>query len=198
MTEVYFEEEEFTTQFNGRTFKRILGLTRQHSQWVVGFLVTIALVSALDSYFTFLSKQIVDQAIVPGDTAALVGIVTRYASLLLVQAVFVFTFIYLAGVLGERIRYDLRQVMFNHLQQLSLSYYNQTPVGWIMSRVTSNSGSRCRARYLGAPGCHLGGDEHPHRHLLHAVDKLAAGLGGHAQHSGHDRRCRSIPEGNPG
>lgn len=139
MTDEYFEEEEFTTQFNGRTFKRILGLTRQHSQWVVGFLVTIALVSALDSYFTFLSKQIVDQAIVPGDTAALVGIVTRYASLLLVQAVFVFAFIYLAGVLGERIRYDLRQVMFNHLQQLSLSYYNQTPVGWIMSRVTSDS-----------------------------------------------------------
>ena len=139
MTDEYFEEEEFTTQFNGRTFKRILGLTRQHRQWVVGFLVTIALVSALDSYFTFLSKQIVDQAIVPGDTAALVGIVTRYASLLLVQAVFVFTFIYLAGVLGERIRYDLRQVMFNHLQQLSLSYYNQTPVGWIMSRVTSDS-----------------------------------------------------------
>ena len=139
MSDEYFEEEEFTTQFNGRTFRRILGLTRQHWQWVAGFLVTIALVSALDSYFTFLSKQIIDLAIVPGDVTALVGIVTRYASLLLVQAVFVFTFIYLAGVLGERIRYDLRQVMFNHLQQLSLSYYNQTPVGWIMSRVTSDS-----------------------------------------------------------
>ena len=29
--------------------------------------------------------------------------------------------------------------MFNHLQDLSLSYYSQTPVGWIMSRVTSDS-----------------------------------------------------------
>ena len=46
---------------------------------------------------------------------------------------------YLAGVLGERIRYDLRQKMFNHLQDLSLAYYNRTPVGWIMSRVTSDS-----------------------------------------------------------
>jgi ATP-binding cassette, subfamily B, bacterial len=42
-------------------------------------------------------------------------------------------------VLGERIRYDLRQKMFNHLQNLSLSYYSRTPVGWIMSRVTSDS-----------------------------------------------------------
>jgi ATP-binding cassette, subfamily B, bacterial len=51
----------------------------------------------------------------------------------------VFAFIYLAGVLGERIRYDLRRKMFNHLQDLSLSYYSRTPVGWIMSRVTSDS-----------------------------------------------------------
>jgi ATP-binding cassette subfamily B protein len=139
MTDEYFEEEEFTSQFNGRTFRRILGLTRPHWHWVVGFLATIALVSGLDSYFTFLSKQIVDLGIVPGDVDALVSIVIRYGSLIFVQAAFVFCFIYLAGVLGERIRYDLRQGMFNHLQRLSLSYYNQTPVGWIMSRVTSDS-----------------------------------------------------------
>ena len=50
-----------------------------------------------------------------------------------------FGFIYLAGVLGERIRYDLRRKLFNHLQDLSLSYYSRTPVGWIMSRVTSDT-----------------------------------------------------------
>ena len=32
-------------------------------------------------------------------------------------------FIWLAGILGERIRYDLRQKLFGHLQQLSLTYY---------------------------------------------------------------------------
>jgi ATP-binding cassette subfamily B protein len=41
--------------------------------------------------------------------------------------------------LGQRIQYDLRRKMFNHLQSLSLSYYGKTPVGWIMSRVTSDS-----------------------------------------------------------
>jgi ATP-binding cassette subfamily B protein len=43
------------------------------------------------------------------------------------------------GFVGEKVRYDLRQKMFNHLQSLSLSYYNQTPVGWIMSRVTNDT-----------------------------------------------------------
>ena len=48
-------------------------------------------------------------------------------------------FVYLTGIMGQRIRYDLTQKMFVHLQDLSLSYYSRTPVGWIMSRVTSDS-----------------------------------------------------------
>lgn len=139
MTTPYFEEEEFTTQFNGRTILRILSLVRKRWGWIIGFILMIMLVSVLDSYFTFLSKRIIDEGIVAGNPVALRKIVTQYGSLILVQAVGVFGFIYLAGVLGERVRYDLRQKLFNHLQELSLSYYNRTPVGWIMSRVTSDT-----------------------------------------------------------
>lgn len=139
MTEHYFEEEEFSSQFSGQTILRILALTKPYWIWVVGFLVSISVVSLIDSYFTFLGKQIVDRAIGPGDVDVLIDIVMVYGFMILIQAGFVFAFIYLAGVLGEKIRYDLRQQLFNHLQDLSLSYYNQTPVGWIMSRVTSDS-----------------------------------------------------------
>lgn len=139
MTDQYFEEEEFTTQFTGQTTLRIVQLTKPHWKWVLGFILMITLVAVLDSYFTFLSAQIIDEAILGENTAALRDIITRYGSLILVQAAGVFGFIYLAGILGERIRYDLRKSMFIHLQELSLSYYNVTPVGWIMSRVTSDS-----------------------------------------------------------
>jgi len=139
VSEQYYEEEEFTTKFNGKTLLRIMGLTRPHWKWVVGFLLTIALVSGLDSLFTYLSKLVVDEAIIPKDPQRLTELLTIYGSLLMVQAAGVFGFIFLAGVLGERIRYDLRKKMFNHLQRLSLSYYSKTPLGWIMSRVTSDS-----------------------------------------------------------
>jgi len=69
----------------------------------------------------------------------LINILIIYAIVILVQSGSVFLFIYLAGILGERIRYDLRKKMFNHLQALSLNYYSKTPVGWIMARVTSDS-----------------------------------------------------------
>ena len=135
----FFEEEEFSTEFNGRTLLRILALTKSHWRWVVGFVLTIVLVSALDSFFTFLSKRIIDEGIVAQNGAVLTEIVSVYGGLILVQAALVFGFIFLAGVLGERVRYDLRKKMFNHLQELSLTYFDRTPVGWIMSRVTSDS-----------------------------------------------------------
>jgi ATP-binding cassette subfamily B protein len=134
-----FEEEEFTTQFNGRTLLRILAQAKPHWRWLVGFLMAIAAVSSLDSYFTYLSARMIDEGILAGDKEMLIRIVLTYGALIIVQAVLVFSFIFLAGILGERIRYDLRKKLFNHLQELSFSYFDRTPVGWIMSRVTSDT-----------------------------------------------------------
>jgi ATP-binding cassette subfamily B protein len=140
MADIELEEDEYTSQITGKTLGRILGLTRPHWQWVVGFWVMITFTSILDAVFTYLNKNIIDQGIVAQNQQALIRILSLYGGLILVQAICVFTFIYLSGVLGERIQYDLRKTMFNHLQNLSLAYYSQTSVGRLMARVTSDSG----------------------------------------------------------
>jgi len=134
-----FREVEFSGKLSGKVTKRILALLRPHWLWVVGFLLTIIIVSILDALFTYMSKQIIDLGILAGDTDTLYRVLIRYGYLILIQAAATFGFVFLVGVLGERIRYDLRQKLFNHLQKLSLSYYSQTPVGWIISRVTNDT-----------------------------------------------------------
>lgn len=135
----HFEEEEFTSQVSSHTLRRIAGLVRPHWRWVLGFVVAIALVSATESYLTFVGALIIDEAIVPGDLTALRNLVLIYVAIIVVQALGVFAFIYLAGILGHRVQYDLRKRLFDHLQRLSLSYFDRTPVGWIMSRLTSDT-----------------------------------------------------------
>jgi ATP-binding cassette subfamily B protein len=139
VSEYFDEEEERKTRVNIRTILRILAQAKPHWKWLVGFLVTIAIVSVLDSVYTYLRKQIVDQVILAGDQAVFTQALVAYAATILVQAAGVFAFIYLTGILGQRIQYDLRQAMFNHLQDLSFAYFNRTPVGWLMARVTSDS-----------------------------------------------------------
>lgn len=139
MSDIHFEEEEFETQFNGRTVFRVLAQTKPHWPMLVGFLVMISSVALIDSYFTFLSKRIIDEAIGGRDRALLIQLLQVYAGFIVLQSIGVFGFIYLTGILGERIRYDLRKRMFEHLQRLSFSYFDRTPIGWIMSRVTSDT-----------------------------------------------------------
>ncbi len=140
MSDKRFQEEEFTTKFNGKTVKRLVGLARPHWPIAAGFLAFIAIVSSQDALFTFVSKLIIDEGIVARDQSRLVELLTIYGGMALLQAAAVFGFIALAGILGERINYDLRKAMFNNLQELSFSYFDRTPVGWIMSRVTSDAG----------------------------------------------------------
>lgn len=137
---IELEEEEYTSQLTAPVFRRILGLIRPHWRWALGFVLTIALTSSTDAYFTYLNKQFIDQGINFRDTQALLRLAAIYGSIILFQAATVFGFVYLAGVLGERIQYDLRRMMFNHLQELSLSYYAQNAVGRLIARVTSDTG----------------------------------------------------------
>lgn len=134
-----FEEEEFQQSFSGRTLLRILRQVAPYKKWVFGFLASVVVVAALDSVFTYLGKVIIDEGITPGNTQVLVELAFIYAGVMAVQAVAVFGLIYLTGILGHKVQYDLRKKLFNHLQDLSLSYYSRTPIGWIMSRVTSDT-----------------------------------------------------------
>ncbi len=134
-----FEEEEFSTQFSGGTLRRIAGQLRPYWRRVTVFLAAVAFVSFFDAYLTYVQKRIVDEGILAHNPVALWSVIAQYGLIICLQSVAVFAMIYAVGILGERVRYDLRQVMFDHLQELSLSYYSRTPVGWIMARVTSDS-----------------------------------------------------------
>lgn len=131
-------DSDIYTRIRGSTVIRILSLTRPHWPWVAGFIILIALVAAMDSYFTFLDKRLIDEGILAFDTAAINRIALEYLILMGLNSLGIFGFIYLAGVLGHQVRYDIRKHLFDHLQHLSLSYYDRTAVGWIISRITSD------------------------------------------------------------
>jgi ATP-binding cassette subfamily B protein len=137
---IELEEEEHTSQLTAPTFKRILGLIKPHWRWMAGFLVAIVFTAALDALFTYINREMIDLGISQKSIPTLLRFASYYGGLQLVQGISVFIFIFLVGILGERIQYDIRRTVFNHLQELSLSYYSQNAVGRLMARVTSDSG----------------------------------------------------------
>ncbi len=134
------DEEEFTTGFNGKTVLRMFGEVKKYWRRVAVFCLLVAIVAVGDGFFTFLNKRLIDEAIVTHDVSRIAPIALLFGVIIAGQAAAVFGMIFFAGTLGERVQYDLRRKMFNHLQELSFSYFDRTPVGWIMARVTSDSG----------------------------------------------------------
>jgi len=101
--------------------------------------VGIALVSYLDAYYNILNKRIIDEGILANNLPVMIGLFRNYIVVVLTQMVGFFIMIFIMGRLGEQLRYDFRKKLFHHLQSLSLSYFSKTPLGWIMSRVTSDT-----------------------------------------------------------
>lgn len=134
------EEQDFNAEIKSGTLLRLFSSVRPHWPWVVGFLSAISIVSILEAYFNIISMRIIDEALIPNDKERLIELIVLYAGLHVIFIFCVFLFIIFAGILGQRVAYDLRKQMFEHLQTLSFSYFDKTPIGWVMSRMTSDAG----------------------------------------------------------
>jgi ATP-binding cassette subfamily B protein len=93
----------------------------------------------IDAVFPLMNRYAVDHFIVPGNTKGLWIFAIAYGGLVALQAVNVWLLIMTAGKIEIGVCYDIRKLGFKRLQELSFSYYDRTPVGWIMARMTSDT-----------------------------------------------------------
>ena len=138
MSEEHFEEDEFTGAVDPNTLWRTAKLSLNHWPLMVTFLFSVVAVAIIENYQTFLSKRIIDEGIVPRDLEVVRSLAFQYFGITVLLAAFVAGFIISAAMISHWTQYDLRKSMFAKLQELSFTYYDRTPLGWLMSRMTSD------------------------------------------------------------
>lgn len=104
--------------------------------------VTLLMLAAatVDVLIPLYQKYIIDHFIVPGSTEGIVPVAAAGVAVMLVSMAAIIVFTRAAIRVEMGFARDLKGVCFNHLQTLSLSYYNTTPVGYIIARVMSDTG----------------------------------------------------------
>jgi ABC-type multidrug transport system fused ATPase/permease subunit len=172
------EDQDANQKVSFETIVRVLAVTKPYWHWLVGFLLAIAIVSVLDSVITYQTKRLVDDVIVPKNFSQLTPIISQYLAFYATLAFFVFVFIRLASVLGERVQHDLRAQMFDHLQRLSFSYFDRTP-----ARLADGAGDlRCatggRSGFVGVSRCDVEYCQHQYGGGIYVCDRMAAGTAG--------------------
>ncbi|MCX7014908.1 MAG: ABC transporter ATP-binding protein [Candidatus Sumerlaeota bacterium] len=104
---------------------------------VVGLALTLAL-TAMQLAPPYLTKILVDDVFTGGDISMLKLVIVALIATHIGRAVVTMFRTYIMSWLSSRVLMDLRVRVFDHLQMLPLTYYNQRQTGEIMSRVTSD------------------------------------------------------------
>ncbi len=137
MTTTY-KEQEYATRFDFKLWKKLIKLLAAQKKLMIILGVFMVIVAAIDAIFPLMSKYAIDTFIVPQKTSGLGRFVFFYFCIIVIQAVNILLLIIIAGKIDMGICYYVRKKGFEQLQKLSFSYYDRTPVGWIMSRMTSD------------------------------------------------------------
>ncbi len=99
-----------------------------------------SMVSLVDSCIPLFNRYAINNFIARGTVKGIGIFALVYGLVLLVKLMMDFSSAYMCGVIEMSVDRDLRNAAFNHLQELSFSYFNQNNVGYIHARVMSDTG----------------------------------------------------------
>ncbi len=134
-----FEEQDYTKKFDLSLWVKLLKHAKGQHKNLKRLIVTMGVCAICDVLFPLMSRYAIDELIGKESTAGLPLFVGLYLGLLLIQVASIYYFLILGGRIEVGTNYTIRQEAFRKLQELPFSYYDRMPVGYLMSRMTSDT-----------------------------------------------------------
>ena len=120
-----------------KLWRRIISRARPYRKPLGGLALAGMIVAVADVLLPRITAAVIDDAVTAGgERLWIYG--SMYVALAAMMASMVWVFIVLAGTAATGVAHDLRQAGFARLQDLSFSFYDRRPVGWMMARMTSD------------------------------------------------------------
>ncbi len=118
--------------------RRLAGFLKPYRLKIVGAVFLTLAGSALGPLRPYLTRIAVDDHIVKGDFQGLVIFVIVIFLLLLLQGAMQYGLSLMMTWVGQNVLLDIRNALFRHVERLALRFYDTTPVGRIVTRVTND------------------------------------------------------------
>lgn len=132
------DEYKITEKFNLGIWKRFFKYLYEFKKGLLIMAFLMIIVAGIDAVLPLLTKYAIDNFIAKKSTDGLKAFTMAYFGIFAFQALNVKLFIMQAGKIETELAYHIRKLGFKRLQQLSFSYYDNSSVGWLMSRMTSD------------------------------------------------------------
>lgn len=133
-----FDEKEYTKSFDWKIWKGLFPIMGRYKRQFVGLFIFNALCAIIDVALPLFQRHAIAAFIGPGTLDGLAPYGLCYFGVIILQSLSVVLFSRSSMFVEMRMGEDMRQELFEHLQTLSLSFYNVTPVGYMLTRLTSD------------------------------------------------------------
>jgi len=124
--------------FDIRLFKRILKYTKPYKTVFYGVISAAVLLAIFASLRPLILKLTIDTYIAPKEQYGLVLYVTLMGVVLLLEGIFQYFFVFWANLLGQNIIKDIRSKLFKHMLSFRMKYFDNAPVGQLVTRSVSD------------------------------------------------------------
>ncbi len=134
-----FEEQEYNQPFSLRIWAKLFPFFKPYKKY---FLITMGLnifLAAVDILVPLFQSYAIDHFIARNTLDGVRSFIIAYVLTIVFQTVSVYFSVHAATTIEMNLGRDLKWAQFAHLQTLSFSYYNTTPVGYIHARVMSDT-----------------------------------------------------------
>ena len=132
------DEDRAGPVFNGRLARRLAAYVRPHGRLAAGAVALLLIDGLLQLVGPLLTREVIDVALPARDYAAVGRVAALFVAALAASFATDYGQMVLTSLLGQRAMHDLRRDLFDHLQRLSIAFFDATPVGRLVTRVTSD------------------------------------------------------------
>src|SRR5687767_7689051 len=134
-------EEQLEKGYDPNVARGLLQFLKPYYREMLISLIFMVIVTAAAVSGPYFVKLAIDEGIGKNNLNALRNIALAYLAVSIIQLVTNVFRIRIMSRVGQNILYDVRTAMFDHLQKLSLSFYNRYSVGRVITRVVNDVGT---------------------------------------------------------
>ena len=134
-------EEFYDKGYDPKVARGLLRFVKPYTRQMLISLVFMIIVTAAGVAGPYFVKLAIDEGIGKKDLHALGVIAITYFVVAGVQLITNFFRVRMMSRVGQHVLFDVRTAMFDHLQKLSLSFYNRYSVGRVITRVINDVGT---------------------------------------------------------
>lgn len=119
---------------------KLLPFMKPYRKIMITMIIIGALSSLIDSIYPLFNQYALNHFVALKTTDTLIPFIIAYLVILVLFVIMNYVSTSFAGKIEMNVNRDLRNASFNHLQELSFSYFNQNNVGYVHARVMSDTG----------------------------------------------------------